>query len=359
MEHETPKILIVDDEIQVQRLLVQTLSRHGFDCISVSDVAAARERLSSDVFDIALCDVRMPGESGISLAKYIRAKHPRTAVIVLTAVDDCKIADEVVQSGVYGFLLKPFHTSDLIINIRNALRMQRLEEANQRHREHLEQLVDERTMKLKKALDGIVQIVTRMVEARDPYTAGHQQRVAGLAVSIGREMGLSREQLEGLFVGGMIHDLGKICVPAEILSRPGALSPAEFSLIQMHCEQGFRIIDGIDFPWPVGRMVLEHHEKWNGQGYPKGLSGEQIMLEARILCVADVVEAISSHRPYRPGLGLDSAVCEIASNRGVLYDPAVVDAFMKLVQAGAVNLAAYHPQMGNLPREVDYVNCGG
>lgn len=348
MEQTSPKILVVDDEIQVQRLLMQTLSRHGFECVAASDAASARKRLAEKAFDVALCDVRMPGESGISLAKHIRSEFPRTAVIMLTAVDDYHIADEVVESGVYGFLLKPFHTSDLVINVRNAVRMRRLEEANRRYREHLEQLVDERTVRLKKALDGIVQVVTRMVEARDPYTAGHQQQVARLAVSIGKELGLSRDQLEGLSVGGRIHDLGKICVPAEILSKPGALSPAEFALIQAHCEQGFRIIDGIDFPWPVGRMVLEHHEKWNGRGYPEGLSGEQILLEARILCVADVVEAIASHRPYRPGLGLDSAISEIASNRGVLYDPAVVDAFMKLVQAGAVNLAASRPQTGSV-----------
>ncbi|MFZ5925891.1 MAG: HD-GYP domain-containing protein [Acidobacteriota bacterium] len=340
MEQDAPQILVVDDDAQVQRLLLQTLSRHGFECVAASDAASARDLLARQEFDLALCDVRMPGESGIALAKYIREKYPRTAVIVLTAVDDWEIADDVLESGVYGFLLKPFHTSDLIINVRNAVRMRRLEDANRRYREHLEQLVEERTIRLKKALDGIVQVVTRMVEARDPYTAGHQQRVAGLAVSIGKELGLSQDQLEGLSVGGMIHDLGKVCVPAEILSRPGALSPVEFSLIQMHCEQGFRIIGDIEFPWPVGRMVLEHHEKWNGRGYPKGLSGEQILLEARILCVADVVEAISSHRPYRPGLGLDSAISEIASNRGVLYDPAVVDAFMKLVQAGAVDLKA-------------------
>lgn len=340
MEQDAPRILVVDDELQVQRLLVQTLSRHGFECVAASDAASARELLAGNEFELVLCDIRMPGESGISLARHIRETFPKTAVILLTAVDDSGIADEVVQSGIYGFLLKPFHTSDLIINVRNAVRMRRLEDANHRYREHLEQLVEERTARLRRALDGIVQVVTRTVEARDPYTAGHQQRVAELAVLIGKELGLSKDQLEGLFVGGMIHDLGKICVPAEILSRPGALSPVEFSLVQMHCEQGFRIIGDIEFPWPVGRMVLEHHEKWNGRGYPKGLSGEQILLEARILCVADVVEAISSHRPYRPGLGFDSAISEIVSNRGVLYDPAVVDAFMKLVQAGAVNLAA-------------------
>ena len=190
------------------------------------------------------------------------------------------------------------------------------------------------TEKLLKAMQGTIQAIAVTVETRDPYTAGHQRRVTELATSIATEMGLSEELIQGISMVGIVHDIGKIYVPAEILSKPSRLSEIEFSMIKMHCQVGYDILKAIEFPWPIAQTVLQHHERMDGSGYPLGLSGEDILLEARILAVADVVEAMASHRPYRPSLGLDKALEEIVQNKGKLYDPKVADACLKLFAEG-------------------------
>ncbi len=184
--------------------------------------------------------------------------------------------------------------------------------------------------RLRKALGGTVRAIASLVETRDPYTAGHQNRVADLARTIAREMGLSGERIEGLRMAGIIHDIGKISVPSEILSTPKRLTDLEFSLIKTHAQSGYDILKDIEFPWPVARMVLEHHERMNGSGYPNGLNGDNILVESRILSVADVVEAMATHRPYRPSLGLDAALEEITRNKGLLYDTDAVDACLRI-----------------------------
>ncbi len=171
-----------------------------------------------------------------------------------------------------------------------------------------------------------------VVEMRDPYTAGHQRRVADLARSIASEMGLSKDQIDGIRTAGLIHDIGKISVPAEILSRPEKLTNLAFELIKTHAQSGYDILKDIEFPWPIARIVHEHHERMDGSGYPNGLTGDEIFLESRILAVADVVEAIASHRPYRPALGIEKALEEISQNRDILYDPEVVDACLRLFE---------------------------
>ena len=187
---------------------------------------------------------------------------------------------------------------------------------------------------LQDSLDDTVQAISIMVEMRDPYTAGHENRVAELSVAIAGEMGLPDEQIHSIHLGGMIHDLGKIQIPAEILSMPRRLTENEYNLVKGHPQAGYDILKDIDFPWPIAQMVLQHHERIDGSGYPQGLKGEAILLEARILCVADVVEAMSSHRPYRPGMGIEVALNEIKKNRGNLYDAKVVDACLKLFGEG-------------------------
>jgi len=191
---------------------------------------------------------------------------------------------------------------------------------------------------LQKTMEGIIHAMSLTVETRDPYTAGHQKRVADLACAIAKEMGLSQWHIEGIRITGLLHDVGKLVVPAEILSKPGPISQYEFSIIKTHPEVGNEILKGIDFPWPVTQAILQHHERLDGSGYPKGLSGKDIILEAKILGVADVVEAMSSHRPYRPALGLDRALQEISKERGVLYDAEVVDACLRLSQRNELKL---------------------
>jgi response regulator RpfG family c-di-GMP phosphodiesterase len=183
---------------------------------------------------------------------------------------------------------------------------------------------------LRKALDGIIQAVALTVEKRDPYTAGHQRRVADLARAIASKMGLPKRQINGIRIAGSIHDLGKTCVPADILSKPGRLTENEFGIIKAHPEVGYDILKNIQFPWPIAQTILQHHERLDGSGYPAGLKGEDIILEARIVAVSDVVEAMSSHRPYRPALGIEMALDEIKKGRGSAYDPDAVDTCITL-----------------------------
>jgi PAS domain S-box-containing protein len=190
--------------------------------------------------------------------------------------------------------------------------------------------VQETLEKLRRSLNATIHAMALTVEVRDPFTSGHHRRVADLARAIATEMKVSKDQIDGIRAAGAIHDLGKICVPAEILSKPGKLNSSEFDLIKAHPKVAYDILKDIEFPWPVALIVHQHHERLDGSGYPQGLKGDHILLEARIIAVADVVEAMSSHRPYRPSLGLENALEEIATHRGSYYDPKVVDACTRL-----------------------------
>ena len=186
------------------------------------------------------------------------------------------------------------------------------------------------TEQIKTAFVHTVEVAMNLSEMRDPYTAGHERRVAEIAVAIGAEMGFDAPRREGLRVAGYLHDVGKISIPAELLSKPGKLSAVEFSLIKSHAEQGFEVLKNVEFPWPVAQVALQHHERVDGSGYPRGLKGEEILLEARIMAVADVMEAMSSHRPYRVGLGIPAALAEIERGRGTAYDADAADACLRL-----------------------------
>lgn len=199
-------------------------------------------------------------------------------------------------------------------------------------RDHIAAENQQHMIRLRASLEDAIQAIAATVEMRDPYTAGHQRRVADLAVEIAREMGLEEEKIHGLHLAGIVHDLGKIHVPAEILSKPGKLTEIEFMLIQTHSQAGYDIIKGIAFPWPIADIVLQHHERLDGSGYPNKLRNEQILTEAKILAIADVVEAMASHRPYRPGLGIDLAMNEIEKHRGIFYDPEAADACLRLIR---------------------------
>jgi PAS domain S-box-containing protein len=205
----------------------------------------------------------------------------------------------------------------------------RVEEAARRNLERLNQ-----------ALQGTVNVISAIVEMRDPYTHGHERRVGEFAAAIGAEMGLNAERVEGIRMAGYMHDVGKIGLPSELLAKPTRLTPAEFELIKGHSRQGYEILKGIEFPWPVAQVALQHHERLDGSGYPQGLKGEAIAPEARIMAVADVVEAMASHRPYRPGLGIDKALAEIQRGSGTAYDPAVADACLRLIREKGYTLPA-------------------
>ena len=206
-------------------------------------------------------------------------------------------------------------------------------------RKNVERALRQSYRKLHKALEGTIHALASTVEKRDPYTAGHQQRVSNLACAIATEMDLPGETINGIRMVGFIHDLGKIYVPAEILNKPGKLTEVESTLIKTHAQVGYDILKTVDFPWPIAQVIVQHHERLDGSGYPFGLSSKEILLEAKIIAVADAIEAIASHRPYRPALGLERALEEVSEKKGILYDPEVVDVCLRLFNEKGYHLA--------------------
>jgi len=220
---------------------------------------------------------------------------------------------------------------------RDITKRKQMEEELRRYRDYLEELVEERTVKLKQSLEKTKRVLKETiramaltVEVKDPYIGGHQQGVANLACAIATEMGLLEDQIDGIRIAGLIHDLGKISIPAEILNKHWGLNGLELKMIKFHSQISYDILKNIEFPWPVAQIILQHHERMDGSGYPNGLKGEEILLETRILAVADVVEAMSSHRPYRAALGIDDVLDEISKNRSILYDPEAADACLRV-----------------------------
>lgn len=201
-------------------------------------------------------------------------------------------------------------------------------------RKGMETKLRSRTAKLARTLEGTIKALSAMSERKDPYVGGHQRRVSRLARAMAREMGLPRDQVIGISIAATVHDIGKVSVPGELLSKPGAISEHEYAIFRTHCEVGYDILKEIEFPWPVAKIVLQHHERNDGTGYPQGLKGEDILLEARIVGVADVMEAMSSHRPYRPALGTTTAIEQIDAGKGTLFDPNVVDACFSVFTKG-------------------------
>ena len=324
------RILIVDDEQHLQMMLKNMLELDGYSCAVASNAAEARELITKEHFHLMLCDQKMPGESGIDLIRYVSETYKDISVIMVTGEDDRQLAETALEIGAYGYVIKPYRLNELLINVSNALQRRRLENEQKRYRKDLEKMVMERTAQLRKTLSGVIQAMSLAVESRDPYTAGHQQRVGSLALAISQELKLSEEEAAGLHMAGIVHDLGKLSIPAEILSKPTRLTNLEFELIKCHSDNGFQILKDIEFPRPIAQMVLQHHERMDGSGYPQGLTRDEILFESKILSVADVVEAMASHRPYRPALGLQLALEEIKRNIDVKFDEDVVNACLNL-----------------------------
>ncbi|MFQ5997545.1 MAG: HD-GYP domain-containing protein, partial [Dehalococcoidales bacterium] len=260
--------------------------------------------------------------------------------LMVTAYASLETAVQALNEGASAYITKPFHVDTILNTVTEALEKQRLVMENRRLFETAQRELAERkraeeeskrySEKLQELIENITKAIALTTELRDPYTAGHQQRVTQLAYAISKEMGLNKEVIAGIRVAGSLHDIGKMYIPSEILTKPGRLTEIEFDMIRTHPEAGYGIVKMIDFPWPVAPIVLQHHERMDGSGYPAGLAAKDILLEARILGVADVVEAMASHRPYRPALGIDKALAEISRKRKSLYDPEVVDICLKL-----------------------------
>lgn len=326
------RLLVVDDTPACLKLLTELLKEEGYEVRSAINGELALHASASDPPDLFLLDIRMPDMDGYEVCRRLKVL-PATRDVPVIFVSAASEIDDMVRgfaAGAVDFVTKPYQRDELLARVRTHLELNRL-------RFHLEERVRERTedlritqLKLRAALLDSITAVAAIIELRDPYTAGHQRRVAELATALARQLDLSEEQVECIQLASAVHDVGKILVPSEILVKPGRLSDLEYGLIKEHAQAGYDILKGIDFPWPIARIVQQHHERLDGSGYPQGLKGDAVLFEARVLAVADVVEAMQSHRPYRPGLGIEPALEEIARHRGQLYDPRVVDACLTL-----------------------------
>jgi response regulator RpfG family c-di-GMP phosphodiesterase len=330
-------ILIADDDNFSRRRLQKFLEDADYEVITCKDGMEAWEVIrSEDAPNLLIIDWMMPGMDGLELCQKVRKMggEPYKYILMLTSKEDQNDIVKGMEAGADDYITKPFKPHELRVRLRAGRRIIETNEAliEARNRLQMQADIEQNMKKLRKALRGTIVALSRTVEKRDPYTFGHQQRVGDLARAIASEIGLSEDIIGGLRLAGIIHDLGKIHVPAEILCKPGKLTKDEFNIVKTHPQVGYDILKDIEFPWPIAKMVLQHHEYVNGSGYPQGISGDEILIEAKILCVADVVESVSSHRPYRPSLGIEKALEIISESRGILFDSDVVDACLILFQ---------------------------
>lgn len=338
-----PRILIVDDDETVRSMLTRMLSRHGYECEPVASGAAAREALAKAEFDIALCDLNMPGESGLELVEHVASRHPETATIMVTGADDSDIAEKALALGTYGYVIKPFYNNELLINIANALRRRRLEMESRRDRESLEAAVRQRTSELELTVEALsrtelelrqsqketIYRLSRAAGFRDGDMAPHIESMSHLCYLLAQRLGLDRELCELFYLASPLHDVGKIAIPDRILLKPGPLDEEEREIVQTHAEIGHRMLAGSggDMLELAASIAWSHHEHFDGNGYPRGLAGEEIPIEGRIAAVADVFDALTSDRVYRSAFSPDEAIKEMRMLRGTQFDPAVLDMF--------------------------------
>jgi putative two-component system response regulator len=316
------KVLLVDDDQNLLDSLVRLLCQE-YEVFTARDgQEALGVLLACGPFTVVVSDLKMPGMDGVELLSRISRTHPDTVRVLLTGHADLQAAIDATNLGyVYRFLTKPCPPEVLRLELASACRYAALV------RDQRELFAMQRCKVL---LEGVVKGFSALVEGRDKYLAGHQQRVTNLALAIGREMRMSGSELETLRIAGLLHDIGKVYVPADLLCRPGLLRQEELSIVQMHPEVGYEILKHLDQDWPVAVIIRQHHERMDGSGYPQGLTGRFIVQGARILAVADVVDAMCSHRPYRPSLGIAKALEEIEKNKGRLFDERVADICLEL-----------------------------
>lgn len=340
---DNKSILIVDDEEPIRKLLAALLQRHGYECATAVDAREARQRLAEQEFAIALCDVNMPGESGMDLVRHILSEGSTTACIMVTGLDSPVLANAALDMGAFGYIIKPFETNEVVISISNALRRRRAELENRSHTDSLEQMVRTRTIALQQALEWLersekelrlsreetIQRLAIAAEFRDRSTAKHIQRMAHYCELLARKAGLNDEQCELIRTASPMHDIGKIGTPDHVLLKPGKFTPEEFSVIAQHAEIGYRILSGSDAELLKVAAVIAwtHHERFDGTGYPRGLKGETIPLEGRIAAIADSFDALTTQRVYKPAFSLDHAIDLMRKHRGQHFDPTLLDTF--------------------------------
>jgi putative nucleotidyltransferase with HDIG domain len=363
-------ILIVDDEKSILNAFKRILADEDYDVHVTNNGADGLKKLRSakKPYSLIICDQRMPEMNGVEFFSQVKDIFPDAVRILLTGyADSDSIIEAINKGGVHLYFTKPWHEEEILLHIRQSLSKVEILRENKRLIELIKEKNEEltelnkslekkalektkdlivQTEKLKESyrksqviLDGIVRTLSKIIETRDPYTAGHEDQVARIACKIAREMKLTDDQISFIHIAATLHDIGKISIPSEILTKPNTLNDLEKEIIKTHCRVANDVLANIEFPYPVAEIIYQHHERMDGSGYPRGLRGEQIALEARIIGVADVIDAMASYRPYRPALGVDAAIDEIIKFRGIAYDSKVVDACLKVYQRSSGNFA--------------------
>jgi putative nucleotidyltransferase with HDIG domain len=333
----TARVLVVDDEPAAVKLLTVILASAGYACTAAHDGAEAIGALERGAFDAVVSDLQMPGMSGLDLLHHIRSNHSHTAFLVITGVDDVDVGVDAMRRGADDYLLKPLRESVVLAGLERALHKQRLERQVADYQRHLEEMVSERTRQLRSALQRVessyeetLQALGAAIDLRDSETAGHCERVCRYSLEIARSVQYPDESIASLIRGAYLHDIGKLGIPDRILLKPGPLTDEERSLMQRHVEIGFNLVKNIAFLADAAGIVLMHHERFDGRGYPNGIKGKEILAGARIFAVADTLDAITSDRPYHRAAPLEVARQTIGRMAGTSFDPAVVEAFLAI-----------------------------
>lgn len=331
------RVLIVDDESAIRDLLSTLLLQAGISSTTAASPMDALAALETTNFDAVISDLRMGASSGFDLLREVRTHFPTLPFLVATGVDDVRVGVQALQQGADDYLLKPFDIDLVVASLQRALERKRLEQELENYRRHLEEMVSQRTRELQAAMTDLelshsatLEALGNAIDLRDSPTAGHSRRVLLYSLRIAEGIGGMANELKTLGMGAWLHDIGKIAIPDRILLKPGALTHQERKIMERHAELGYQLVRGIPFLAGASEVILSHHERHDGSGYPHGLRGHQIPVCARIFAVADSFDAMTSDRPYRSALPFQAAWDVIAAGRGHLFDPCVVDAFLPL-----------------------------
>lgn len=330
------RVLVVDDEPDIRDILFDLLS-FDYHCATVSSAEEALERLSAEKIDLVISDITMGGMSGLEMIPHVLRLSPETVVVMISRMQTIESAIEALRTGAFDYIMKPFDLRQVEAAVKRALEHHELRAAKRRYENHLEELVEQRTAELDQALLSLedayrstLKALTAALETRDAETHGHSERVVTFSLRLGRELGLDRAQMTALEFGSLLHDIGKIGVPDAILRKPAKLDEEEWAKMREHPLHGQAILNEIEFLEGAARVVAQHHERWDGAGYPLGLRGEEIDLNARIFAVADAFDAMISDRVYRLGRSYAAAAEELDAWSGRQFDPQVVEAFHRV-----------------------------
>jgi putative two-component system response regulator len=330
-------VLVVDDEISIRELLSHFLGSHGYQCRTADSGESALEAIRNTCFDLVISDIRMPRVTGLQLLHHLQQNHPSLPVIMITAVADLETAVDAMKRGATDYITKPFNLKKVVASVKNALqtRMKRLQEEQIKTR--LAELVQSKSYALDSALrsldhqrDMTLEALVRALDARESETRSHSFRVQSYAIRLARQLDIGPDPLEEIARGALLHDIGKIGISDSILLKPGKLNEDEWCEMRRHPALGYEILRGIEFLDGTTELVLRHHERWDGTGYPDGIKGKAIPFGARIFAVVDSLDAMTSDRPYRKALTYEHARAEIKQLSGILYDPEVVEAFLRI-----------------------------